>query len=380
MKLITTIVVAALVGVGLGYAATVAEFGVSPPMPNLGGPVAVSGRQPRLLVEQLAHDFGRMYQNSEDKHTFVLRNVGLADLRITPGKPSCRCTVSQVSRKVIPPGETAEVTLTWKTGYSRNKFAKTAPISTNDPTQPLIRLKIQGIVVPEFAFEPNRVFLPELSQHDRAERELKLLFFEQDNVQILGHQLSNSELEAHYQIEYRPIPLDELDDETATCGYVIAVTVLPGLPMGSLQQDVIFETSIPTNSPVRLQVLGSIQSDISIYGRNFNPKTNTLAIGTVKRGEKHLNKLAMYLIGEHRHNVELKVTETVPEDLKVTLGEPFDLPVNRLRIPLSIEIPADAKPTAHLGTEPENMGRVVIETSHPHNPEVRIYVRVAVAD
>ena len=118
MKVFICAIIAAALGIGLAVFHTVSEFGWTIETPLLAGTQdrapLITG--PKLVVGSTTHTFERMYQNQTGTHTFMLHNEGLSDLKIIPGKPSCKCTVSKVSRKTIPPGETAEVTLTWKTG------------------------------------------------------------------------------------------------------------------------------------------------------------------------------------------------------------------------------------------------------------------------
>ena len=121
MKIFAFAILAVGLGVGLAFLSTISEFGWTVEAPVLAGTQHVKSLNvgPKLVVSNDTHTFDRMYQNQTGTHTFVLRNEGLSDLKIVPGKPSCKCTVSKVSRRTIPPGEIAKVTLTWKTGKSK---------------------------------------------------------------------------------------------------------------------------------------------------------------------------------------------------------------------------------------------------------------------
>jgi len=71
------------------------------------------------------HDFGVMEADAVGSHVFVLRNEGNAPLEVRQGDATCKCTVGLIGTKSdkekgeqyveIPPGESTQVTLEWKT-------------------------------------------------------------------------------------------------------------------------------------------------------------------------------------------------------------------------------------------------------------------------
>lgn len=139
LRILVCAILAIGLGIGLGFLRTAGEFGWTVGIPALAGTQQINTptENPKVAVPVQTFAFGRMKQNETGTHTFVLANEGLADLKITPGKPSCKCTVSKVSRKTIPPGETAKVTLTWKTGKSKGSIVSVRRFQpTTPPNRP----------------------------------------------------------------------------------------------------------------------------------------------------------------------------------------------------------------------------------------------------
>ena len=380
MKIFLVVMIAILTGVALGYAATVAEFGWTTQTPRLDGKRREPGitANPQLVIAEELHSFGRMFQNETGEHTFLLRNEGLADLTIVPGKPSCKCTVSKVSRKTIPSGETAEVTLTWKTGKSRGKYHKSAPITTNDPSQPKIRLKIQGTVTPEFGFKPAAIFASSLSQDKASEFESKLYFYSQPDVKISGDEISDPGIAENIAVQYEPIPADQIEEPFAVCGYTIRVKILPGMAFGNFNEAVLFTTEPSMHLPVRLKINGTVRKPVNIFGPNLDRKTQTLNMGDVVEGTGKRMKLILHTTGKHRERVHPRLKESTPPGIQLEVGPSQALAGGAIRqLPLIIVLPETA-PVGDYST-PEEPGRIVLETDHPDFPEIILNVRLKVS-
>ncbi len=58
------------------------------------------------------------------------------------------------------------------------------------------------------------------------------------------------------------------------------------------------------------------------------------------------------------------------------MGEPSELSSGAVtQIPLTIEIPPDAPPANHLGTEQGKYGEVILETTHADIKQIRMYLQ-----
>ena len=389
MRIFAVVVAATLTGVALGYAATVAEFGFSMREPQLTAqkipPFDAQEKnnhakdQPRLVVDEPKHFFDRMFQNKTGSHTFVLRNEGTADLKIVPGKPSCKCAVSKVSRKTIPPGKTAEVTLTWKTGKSKGRFRKSVPITSNDPRQSRIRLQINGTITPEFLFKPPSIFASSVSHNTSSNFESKLYFYSHPDAKITSDNVSNPQMSEQFAIHYEPISNKDIKEPYAVCGYTVRITILSGMEFGGFHEAIVFDTEPAMKTPVRLNINGTVRKPINIFGPYLNPKTQTLTMGDVPEGLGKRMRLIMHTSGEHSKDVQLKLKESVPKTLQIETGPGKDLSRGMIhQTPLNIILPPTAEACDYSGDTPDQMGRIVLTTNHPDYPEITLHVKLTV--
>lgn len=101
---------------------------------------------PKAVFDSKVFDFGKIEQGQKVSNTFVLTNQGNSDLLIHKTKASCGCTLLNLDKKVIAPGETAKFDITFNSNGKRNKQNKSITIITNDPSNSQISLRITGFV------------------------------------------------------------------------------------------------------------------------------------------------------------------------------------------------------------------------------------------
>lgn len=123
------------------------------------GVVCALWSAPDIHSENPAFDFGAVDNTTIVKHTYKVTNAGDEPLVIGQIKPSCGCTVANISSKNLAPGATAtlEVELNLK-GRSGNQY-KTFSIYSNDPDEKIYQLRMTGKAVPEIEVVPASVSL-----------------------------------------------------------------------------------------------------------------------------------------------------------------------------------------------------------------------------
>lgn len=105
---------------------------------------------PRLDMPGVSHDFGRIPKRRDVAHTFAVQNVGTADLMVSDLVTSCGCTIAELSSDVIPPGERADLTVTFDPDFheTRGQVVRLVWFATDDPTQPWVEVRITADVLP----------------------------------------------------------------------------------------------------------------------------------------------------------------------------------------------------------------------------------------
>jgi hypothetical protein len=111
---------------------------------------------PKIYLQETSHDFGKVSEEQELVHTFVMENTGKASLVISNVINDCKCTVSRYDR-VIPPGERREITLTIQPYSIVGHFQKHTRVMSNDPGRPEAVLVLQGFSQRNIEFVPSRL-------------------------------------------------------------------------------------------------------------------------------------------------------------------------------------------------------------------------------
>lgn len=122
-----------------------------------GGPETVA-KPPRLELRETAHDAGRVRQGQRVEHTFVLRNGGERDLRISRVRASCDCTAAG-PQDVIEPGATGEIPVSFDTTGQFGSVTRTIGVFSNDPSAPAVLLKLTADVDFDIAAIPARIYV-----------------------------------------------------------------------------------------------------------------------------------------------------------------------------------------------------------------------------
>ncbi|MFV0590424.1 MAG: DUF1573 domain-containing protein [Draconibacterium sp.] len=102
---------------------------------------------PAAKYEPTSFDFGDMKQGEKRSHTFNLTNNGKSDLLIRRVRSSCGCTAVAPSKKVIAPGETAPIEVTFDSRGKRGRQSKSITVITNDPKNSTTTLRISSNVI-----------------------------------------------------------------------------------------------------------------------------------------------------------------------------------------------------------------------------------------
>jgi hypothetical protein len=123
----------------IGVSATIEEdFSQLTPAQLANAPVA--------QFNVLDFDFGDMKQGDKKEYTFNLTNAGKSDLQIRNVRSSCGCTAVAPSKKVVAPGETVPIKVTFDSRGKRGRQSKSITVITNDPKTPTSTLRISSNV------------------------------------------------------------------------------------------------------------------------------------------------------------------------------------------------------------------------------------------
>lgn len=334
---------------------------------------------PRAVPNETTYDFGVMDIDSHGKHEFIITNYGDRPLTLEKGDTSCKCTLADLDRNVVNPGESAKVTVEWHTKGFMGPYRQTAAVLTNDPTRHRLALSITGRVVAIVRPIPDELALSSLPSTAAHTATVNVFCYKPYPFQITGHEFSDPATAEAFEVRAEPMPEDQVKAESgATSGQIVHVTVKPGLPLGPFQQTITLKTNLPGNRTIAIPVKGTVVGDIRVVGpAGWDSNTNTLYLGTFGSDEEVQRNLMIFVRGAEANNIRVEIGRREPEFLQATLGTPIT-GGNLTRIPLTIRLPKGGEPMDYSGTESAKPGQIVLKTNHPMAKELSIKVRFAI--
>ena len=338
---------------------------------------------PRVEVEgSLLHDFGTMDATGVGSHSFVFWNKGEAPLNIETKSTTCKCTVSQLEKNVVLPGKSANVTLEWRRAGLAVNFHQRAEIATNDPEQPIVQLSIRGRILPTLVASPSEIMLRRVTNSRQHEFSFAVHCYRDVDFRIEDYELLDAKTADSFQVEIgQRLTGEQITEEPfVRSGYVIRLSVLPGLGPGRIRQKLRLRTNLKDIPTLDVPLVGDVVSDISIVGPNFDRDDNVVKIGTVRSDQNVRKELFVLVKGPYRDQVQLIVDAVDPaEILQVHVGDRSELSNGLVhKYPLTIEIQEGSRATSRLGGKAAPMGEFHILTTHPQTKVIPVYVRFAV--
>jgi hypothetical protein len=106
---------------------------------------------PVAKFDKTTHSFGTIKQNARVSTTFKISNEGKSTLHIRKTKASCGCTATRPKKKVLAPGESTTIDVTYSSGTSKGRIHKSVTVITNDPKKSKTVLSITADITPNTA-------------------------------------------------------------------------------------------------------------------------------------------------------------------------------------------------------------------------------------
>ncbi len=342
---------------------------------------ASNGPTPKVNVGQTEYKFGTLDMHATGTHDFVFSNTGKAPLVLRAGVSSCRCAWSKIEQDKIPPGGSSRVTLTWKPKQKAGPYQQTATILTNDPARPRVGLTVTGRFATALQFSPQVLLFSQLSIGEKAAAQSQLFCYLDEPLKILGHKWSDASTASCFDVTVEPLSEKELKEEPlARSGVLVKVAVKPGMLQGLFHQDVLLQTNVASMPHVTLPVQGIVGSgEITVAGPGWNPDADVLTLGRVSRRDGLQRRLTLVVRGPWSKQVEFKPDHVEPSTLKVTVGPRSEVGQgNVVQTPLIIDIPPGSGPANYAGTGQSKLAEIILATTHPKVPKLRIFVRFVI--
>ncbi|MDZ7616853.1 MAG: DUF1573 domain-containing protein [Patescibacteria group bacterium] len=389
MRVAVIIVVAFVVGIGAGVGTANLRLRSSvwdgdPIGGDSGGSVASRPGQGsgKAQVGEIEHDFGSMDEHAQGRYDFAVTNIGEGSLEVTGGDTSCGCTMSEIEKSELAPGESTNVTVTWKGEGREGPFRHTATVHTSDPEHSRITFTVSGRITQAVRITPRELVFSQLAVGDSAEGEVQVFCHLDKPLEVSGWGFSEAAEASFFDVTVEPMPAEQLaSNADASSGVRVKITLKPGLPQGTFRQRILLKTNLDEAPELAIPVRGNLVGDISVVaiGPGWDAEHSLLSLGTVRASEGIRRQLLLVARGDHREGMAFEPIRVFPDWLEVTVGETSQVGGGTVnQTPVSIVIPEGAPPAVHLGSEQGELGEIRLKTNHPRTPELRIRLRFAV--
>ena len=341
------------------------------------------------------HDFGSMLQYASSDHEFEIKNSGDHVLELDVRSTTCTCTVGDVGKAKLAPGESTTVRLEWTVKTVSHQFEQSATIGTNDPANAEIRLVVTGRVIRRLMMAPDDAWnIGERSGGSTIEATATIYNRYETDLVLESARWSDELIRQYVNVEVTVRPVDpDRDAEHADARQAIDVrlTIAPGLNQGPVNYNCQLRfraedpKRLPADTPelvVLANLSGRIVGDISVKGGGRVSGRQgggvVVSMPPMEVGTGVSERAIVFLRGPHRNDCQLSIGDIDPADvLEATLGEPT-IREELVFYPITIRVRADAPVGERSGTSAEDFGTITIQADHSEVPPLLVRVKYLV--
>lgn len=211
--------------------------------------------RPVVEIDEPIYDFGSVETGLTVDHVFQIRNAGRSLLKITAVRPTCGCTLADISRREIPPGETATLQVQLSLKGLIGSQNKPILLQTNAPVDSAVRLALTGDAYSRVALDPVSVDFGQVPAGRTVERTVTVRGVRGLEFSVSGVTTSSPQIRADYQpVSRTEVRVKVTCDTARGSGYETGWVHLHTDHPGTYQ-------SIPV--PVTVYVTGAASTDFT---------------------------------------------------------------------------------------------------------------------
>jgi hypothetical protein len=332
-------------------------------------------------IDEMTFNFDKMESGTTQRHVFPIKNSGKSPLDLEFVSHTCKCTTVELNGKPVEPGasatvlpgETGEVLLEWAAKVPAGPFRHGATFTTNDPQRSRLELMVEGDIVESTTLEPSILSFGNVNVGAEGKAEMLVMAFLEPEVIIESFEITDPKLAEQIEVKIEPVEKAALPENAQAAAKVVA-KFKPKGTIGPFGGSLKMKTNLKQAPSIEVPIYGSVKGDISIAGAGWVEATGTLRITPTKSAEGSSTRLNLSVRGDHAKSTELKVASVTPNELKASLGEPKVIRDNFVQIPLTVDIPPGSRPIVMMGEDQGGEGEIILSTTHPETPEVRLKV------
>ncbi len=210
-----------------------------------------------ITVEPDTVDFGVMERHQTRTKNLIIRNEGGADLNILEIESSCGCTAAQPETRLLKPGQTTGLKITFDSRQFQGEQVKHVTIRSNDPATPRLEIPVRAMVHVPILIKPEKLAF----NFGRVRRGVKAVRRSWLQVQDMP------------RLKLTPGPLPEnlvqVSKEENVEGdpkrAILTLSLQENAPHGPFQEILRVRTNVPDMDTIDYEVSGEIIHDIEVF-------------------------------------------------------------------------------------------------------------------
>ena len=252
------------------------------------------------------------------------------------------------SAKEIPPGEEGSIDVTLKTAGRHGKLTKTITVTSNDPDNKNVQLKVSADIVVLFAFEPQRINLGRLKRQEIEPKILTATGAKLSDVNILSVVVDN-----HHHVDYYDIKLEDTGkgkNRQAT----LTITPTDAIPIGRFGDKIVVTAELDKVTTYDIYFTGEILGPIEV-------SPQALALRSASESDPLVGSISL----KPTENTPFKVLEVTCNDKTavVSVSEPDTEGTVTIDLALPVDFSGD-----------RFQSQLLIKTDTAEQPEIRVPV------
>lgn len=318
--------------------------------------LAAEGAAPKAEIDRTSLDFGSVPRGTVLSESFTIGNLGSAALELQGLEFSVYGMRARVKQS-IPPGESADLVVTWDTSQYSGKASGQARIQLNDPARPQIVLTLTGTIVSPIEIKPVPAVYLSQFQNESASQSLLISNNQDHDISIKGFELSSDK----YSAEISTVEPGRV--------FRLSVTAKPGAPIGRWRERLYINTDDPKRKRLGIEVNILVKPDVFI------------SLDSIDFGEVALSQI------QNNPDILEYYYQTFTINRKVgdmTITD-ADVSINFLEVTVEPEGPSSTF-KVEVGLKPEQLkvgrfdGSLTLKTNDPENPKLVITVTGIITD
>jgi Protein of unknown function (DUF1573) len=255
----------------------------------------------RKMFNSLKHDFGTIARGSDAQYRFQIKNIYKQTVHISDVRTTCGCSAASPTKRTLKTFETAEVVVTMNTQRFTHRKDSNVIVTFDQPLYAQIRIPLSAYIRTDVVVSPGSVNFGAVEQGKSPQKSVAISYagrsdWKIDNLKIDSKYLTGS--------------IKQTRRNGGQIGYLLAVNLKSGAPVGVLREQVVLVTN-DANSPfVPVMVLARVESEFTI---------TTAPLGSVQPGkDKTFN---VVIRGRRPFRIEKLSCEHAPDCFKAKLSD-----------------------------------------------------------